>query len=44
MRAIELRVKTVAREIATSSSFAFMIGAMAAIALPPQIAVPKEIN
>ncbi len=36
--------KTVASDTAISSSFAFMTGAMAAMALPPQIAVPNEIS
>ena len=39
-----MRVKTVASETATSSLFAFTTGAIAAIALPPQIAVPNEMS
>jgi len=42
--AIAFREKTVAREMAISSSLALMTGAIAAIALPPQMAVPNEIN
>ena len=37
-------MKTVASETATSSFFAFTTGAIAAIALPPQIAVPNETS
>jgi hypothetical protein len=39
---VALRVNTVARATAISSLFALTTGAIAAIALPPQIAVPKE--
>ena len=41
---MELRVKTVARATPVSSASALITGAMAAIALPPQMAVPKEIS
>ena len=40
----EFSVNTVAMATATSSLFALMTGAIAAIALPPQIAVPAEIK
>ena len=43
-RAIEFKMKIVPSEIAISSSPAPTIGATAAIALPPQIAVPVEIR
>jgi hypothetical protein len=43
-RPAAFRVKTVARAAATSSSSARRIGAMAAIALPPQMAVPTAIR
>ncbi len=42
--ATELRTKTVPSETAICSSLASVIGATAAIALPPQIAVPAEIR
>src|SRR5207342_1076381 len=42
--AIEFRIKTVPSDTAISSSPACSIGPMAAIALPPQIAVPAEIK
>src|SRR5580765_7097393 len=42
--AMELRMKTVPRETAISSSLASAIGATAAMALPPQIAVPAAIK
>ena len=42
--AIELRMKTVPSETDISSSLAPMTGPTAAIALPPQIAVPEEIR
>ena len=41
---MELRIKIVPRAIATSSSWALIIGAIAAIALPPQMAVPADIR
>lgn len=43
-RAAELRVKTVVKATAISSSFAFRTGAIAAMALPPQMAVPNEMR
>jgi len=42
--AMELRMNTVPSETAISSSLACRIGPTAAIALPPQIAVPVEIR
>src|SRR5580658_3554 len=42
--AMEFRIKTVPSETAVSSWSACMIGATAAIALPPQIAVPTVIR
>ena len=42
--ATELSVKIVAMETATSSFSAWTTGAIAAMALPPQIAVPKETS
>ena len=41
---MEFRIKTVPSETAVSSWSACMIGATAAIALPPQIAVPMVIS
>src|ERR1017187_4004518 len=43
-RAIELSTKTVPNETAISSSVALDMGATAAIALPPQMAVPAEMR
>ena len=43
-KAIELSMKIVAKATEMSSSWALMIGAMAAMALPPQIAVPEDIK
>lgn len=40
----EFNTNTVPREMAISSSLALVMGAIAAIALPPQIAVPVEIR
>jgi hypothetical protein len=42
--AMELRMKTVPSETAISSALACTIGPIAAIALPPQMAVPVEIK
>jgi hypothetical protein len=42
--AIELRMKTVPRATDISSSVALTTGPTAAIALPPQIAVPDEMR
>src|SRR5205807_7619778 len=42
--AMELRTNTVPSETAISSSVAWQMGPTAAIALPPQIAVPVEIR
>lgn len=41
-KAPEFSIKIVARAAAVSSFFDLIIGAIAAMALPPQIAVPKE--
>ena len=43
-RATELNTKTVPSETAISSSEALEMGPTAAMALPPQIAVPAEIR
>ena len=43
-RAIELRIKTHPRATEICFSSALMTGEMAAIALPPQMAVPAEIR
>ena len=42
--ATAFKVNTTARDIDVSFELDFMIGAMAAMALPPQIAVPDEIK
>jgi len=42
--AMEFKIKMVPSEIAISSSLASMMGPTAAMALPPQIAVPVEIR
>ena len=42
--AIEFRTKTVPSETAISSWLALVIGAIAAITLPPQIAVPADMR
>ena len=44
INAIELRMKIVPSETAISSSSAPVMGEIAAMALPPQIAVPAEIR
>ena len=41
---MEFKIKMVPSEIAISSSLASIMGATAAMALPPQIAVPVEIR
>ena len=43
-KAIEFRIKIVPNATEICFSSALMAGAMAAIALPPQIAVPPEIK
>ena len=43
-KAIALRVKITAKEMDVSLSSAFTTGDTAAMALPPQIAVPAEIR
>ena len=43
-KATEFKTNTVPSETAISCSFAFSTGPIAAIALPPQIAVPKLIR
>jgi len=43
-RAMELRMNTAPRETAISSSLALAMGPTAAMALPPQIAVPALIR
>ncbi len=43
-RAMALRIKTTPKETAISLSLAFTTGATAAIALPPQIAVPDAMS